>query len=102
MSKRKDKIELEIEKKKADEVLKTLEPDTGKTEDEQSEAPVTITAPKEPDLPLVPLVVFCNVSGKKPDQIAGFRRYALNKKFDPMTIPQWREKLVEFERKPTL
>lgn len=52
------------------------------------------------NLPTIALNVFCQLSGKKPDQIAGFRRYALNQKFHAMTVPQWREKLSEFENRP--
>lgn len=52
------------------------------------------------NLPTITLNVFCQLSGKKPDQIAGFRRYALNQKFQSLTVPQWREKLLEFENRP--
>lgn len=52
------------------------------------------------NLPSVPLKVFCQLSGKKPDQIAGFRRFALNQKLKAMTVPQWREQLVAFENRP--
>ena len=58
--------------------------------------------PKEPvsNLPLVPLEIFCRLSGKKLDQMAGFRRFALTQKMKPMTIPQWRKALVAFENRP--
>ena len=58
------------------------------------------TPKKEPDHHACPLEVFCKLSGKKPDQIAGFRRYAISAKLKPMTILKWREKLVEFQNKP--
>ena len=51
--------------------------------------------------PSVPLKVFCSLSGLKPDQIAGFQRYAITNKLGPMTITQWRETLVGFQNKPT-
>lgn len=53
------------------------------------------------DLPLINLNVFCQLSGLKFDQTAGFRRYATTKKLAPMTVPQWRKKLEDFQNKPT-
>jgi len=50
--------------------------------------------------PMVPLKVFCKLSGKKPDQMAGFNRYALNNKMGPMTVPKWQEELKKFQSKP--
>lgn len=69
--------------------------DNSKTEEE----PAT-KKNMESDLPLVNLAVFCNLSGKKFDQIAGFRNYAKRKKLGPMTIPQWRKSMEEFHNKP--
>ena len=57
-------------------------------------------AKSESDLPLINLTVYCNLSGLKFDQIAGFRRYAINQKLGPMTVPQWREEYNGFLAKP--
>jgi hypothetical protein len=55
----------------------------------------------KPALPVVQLKVFCSISGKKPDQIAGFVVYAKMKELKPMTIPEWQEELTAFQNKPT-
>ena len=52
------------------------------------------------DLPTVSLQVFCQLSGRKADQIAGFRRYAQSQRLSVLTVPEWRNKLVEFDNRP--
>ena len=70
------------------------------TEKKKEEIKVESTEKPVTNLPLIPLTVFCTLSGKKPDQIAGFRRYAINQNLKPMTVPQWREELVKFANRP--
>lgn len=104
MSKNKD-----VKPEKKDEV--EIVEETIKVSPEKQE--VDLTVEKKPDAkpkkknevdmvyPSVPLKVFCSLSGLKPDQIAGFQRYAITNKLGPMTITQWRETLVGFQNKPT-
>ena len=81
--------------------LKDEDKDEGKNKD-TTVIPIAIPdAASDTDYPRLSLKVFCHLSGKKPDQIAGFRRYAITQKLDLLTVPQWREKLVEFQNKPT-
>jgi hypothetical protein len=79
---------------------KNIEKVESKPEDEK-QLNVEKAIPKQkPDLPKVPLNIYCNLSGKKFDQIAGFRSYAKSEKMGPMTIPQWKEKFIEFQKTP--
>jgi hypothetical protein len=74
-------------------------PDFEKTEDVKPELLIKRTEPTEV-LPLCTLEVFCQLSGKRADQIAGFRRYALNQQLKPRTIPEWKQELTAFQNKP--
>jgi len=81
----------------------TRESDVELDSDDATIIPETVVEPvneQQPALPLIPLEVFCKLSGKKPDQIAGFRRYALSNQLKPKTIPEWREELIAFQNKP--
>jgi hypothetical protein len=68
---------------------------------ELKEQPLAKAEEAKPALPVIPLKVFCSISGKKPDQIAGFVVYAKMKELKPMTIPEWQEELTAFQNKPT-
>ena len=57
-------------------------------------------AKKTSGLPLVPLKVFCALSGKKWDQIAGFKSHATKEALKPMTMPEWKVKYQEFMDTP--
>lgn len=85
-----------------------LEPISEETEEEMEpdavpdipENKIEEKAEPEPRGAVVPLAVFIQLSGRKLDQVAGFKRFALNQKLEPRTIPEWREKLVEFDNRP--
>ena len=100
--KNKDKKTVKIETVETPVTEKPIEDvkNTDSTEKAKVVEPEKEPVKKEPDHPACPLEVFCKLSGKKPDQIAGFRRYAISAKLKPMTILKWREKLVEFQNKP--
>ena len=73
------------------------------TKDEEKLPEQIEVAPKEdPQITKskYPLAIFCQLSGKKPDQMAGFRRYALTNKIGPLTIPEWKKQLEAFQKKP--
>lgn len=57
--------------------------------------------PEVPTLPRIRLKVFERVCGLKWDQFAGFKRYAESRKLGPLTVPEWREALALFQKKPT-
>ena len=73
-------------------------------EEIKAEEPVKKEAPKPVKkangLPLVPLKVFCALSGKKWDQIAGFKSQATKDALKPMTMPEWKVKYQEFMDTP--
>jgi hypothetical protein len=49
----------------------------------------------------IPLRVFEKIAGTKWDQLAGFKHYAKANGLGPMTVPEWREALQAYKRKPT-
>lgn len=55
----------------------------------------------EPEKPSVDLSVYLAVCGRKPDQMAGFKHYAIHNGFGPMPIELWRKKYIKFMKKPT-
>jgi len=57
--------------------------------------------PEVPTLPKIRLKVFERVCGLKWDQFAGFKQHAKSRKLGPMTVPEWRETLALFQKKPT-
>lgn len=89
--------------KKKDDTPEVLEKPILEENETQDPKPEESAKKKDdtPDHPSIPLGVFCSLSGVKPDQLAGFRMYATTQKLKPMTVPQWRAKLVEFQNKPT-
>lgn len=46
--------------------------------------------------PVVPFVVFAQLSGVKPDQLAGFRHHVSVHKLGPRSIADWRDELARF------
>ena len=50
--------------------------------------------------PVVPLAVFAASGKHKWDQLAGFVRYAQQKKLEPRTIPEWRKAHADFQNRP--
>lgn len=54
-----------------------------------------------PGLPRIQLRVFLKLAGLKPDQLAGFKRYAEAEGLGPMPVPAWREAHKAFRTKPT-
>jgi len=70
---------------------------------EPKSAPPPAPAPSpERVLPRVDLRVWAISSGIKPDQLAGFVRYAIKNNLGRMTIPEWREALEAFRNRPTV
>lgn len=63
-------------------------------------APVAPSAPVVSSLPRVGIDVFMRVSGRKPDQMAGFGRWAKNRKLGTRTIPEWQAALTEYGDRP--
>lgn len=53
------------------------------------------------DLPLIPLDSFLVISGKKYDQLAGFKAYAKLNNLGPLTVPAWQDAFNAFLNKPT-
>ena len=69
----------------------------------KKQAVVARPAPVEAErqLPQVPLRHFVLVSGKKPDQIQPFERWARKHlQHATMTVPEWHAKLKEFLERP--
>ncbi len=58
------------------------------------------TAAAAPTKPSVPLRVYAEVSGIKPDQIKAFARYAQLEEMRPCPIPQWKDRYEAFLQKP--
>lgn len=61
--------------------------------------------PKKPKAPKlnrvgVKLDVFLRICGKKPDQTAGFRRWALDNGLKQMDVKDWRAEFDKFLRRP--
>ena len=50
--------------------------------------------------PLLSFLVFAKVSGKRPDQIAGFRRWVSSRSVGQQTLAQWKNLLAEFSQCP--
>jgi hypothetical protein len=46
------------------------------------------------------LEVFMRLSGRKPDQMAGFAWYARKQKLGPLSVPEWHEALAAFDARP--
>lgn len=63
------------------------------------EVPVEAVPPVEV-LPIVGLDVFAVSGAFRPDQIAGFVRYAQIQKLEPRTIPEWRTAYTAFMNRP--
>lgn len=70
---------------------------------EPEEAPKPVTKPRKrlgglakSSRPGVKLEVFLRASGKRPDQMAGFRRWAINQGLKPMGIKDWRKEYARF------
>lgn len=82
------------------------EGDENPDEDSEDKPDVKVEPKIKPEVklytgpPRQPLKIFCHLSGKKPDQMAGFRRYASNQKLGPMTMKEWQKSFVEFQNKP--
>ena len=55
-----------------------------------------------PDLPFVPLDVFCRLSGHKFDQTKGFARWAKGQGLASLTMPEWREQWQKFQNRPVI
>lgn len=51
-----------------------------------------------PTLPSVPMIVFLQLVGRRPDQMAGFRLWAQDK--GPMTIPEWHTTYQAYLNRP--
>lgn len=107
MAKKKDKSVKKVESVQTPVVEPANEGDKpGDSEEKPKEEASPKESPEKPKeeertgLPTVPLKVFCTLSGKKPDQMAGFKNYAKRSGLKPMTIPQWKEAFVEFQNKP--
>lgn len=69
----------------------------------QAEIPAVVIVPATPivaSLPRVGIDVFMRVSGQKPDQMAGFGRWAKNQKLGTRTIPEWKAALTEYGSRP--
>ncbi len=49
----------------------------------------------------IPLRVFAQVSGLKPDQFVPFAGYAKREEMLPCPVPEWHERLKAFRNKPT-
>lgn len=62
--------------------------------------PELAPASQNQSLPMVKLRIFVASSGNKPDQMAGFEAFAKALKLGPMTIPQWREEMDKFLKRP--
>lgn len=62
------------------------------------EAEPPAVAPPKALLSPVPLRVFEQVCGRKPDQMAGFKHFARTK--TPRTIPEWHTLYAEFLARP--
>lgn len=55
---------------------------------------------KEPELPEVQFKVFQQVSGVKPDQLAGFACYIKNLGIDRATVTEWKALYEKYKVKP--
>jgi len=77
------------------EPAKTLE--SAKPTETKSAAPAE---EKKPPAQSVPLRVFVNVSGRKPDQMAGFVYHAKKEKLGPRSVPEWRAEFEKFLARP--
>ncbi len=49
---------------------------------------------------VVTLDVYAKVSGIRPDQLAGFRRWVTSRKVSKQTLAEWRELREQFLRRP--
>jgi len=110
MAKRKRTDDESVSLESADEELTPVEP-----EPEESGEPEPPPAPEPPppesrpeesgtpprQLSAVPLNVFLTMCGAKRDQMAGFRRFAINEKMSPRTVPEWRAAHAAFMKRPT-
>lgn len=61
--------------------------------------PIKQEAP-EPTRTGVKLEVFLRVAGPKPDQLAGFRRWAMDNGLKQMDVENWRAEYEKFLRRP--
>lgn len=70
--------------------------------DETPTAPAAAPALPEQPLPyaVVGVEVFVGVSKVKPDQMAGFCRWATLNNLGPMSIPDWEKALHTFNNRP--
>lgn len=59
----------------------------------------TPEAPRQ--LSSVPLRVFGQISGLKPDQFVPFAKYAQREQMLPCPVPEWKKRLKDFQNKPT-
>lgn len=79
--------------KEAEEAIK-------RTKKAEAIAVETAKAP-ERKLTAVPLRVFAQLSGLKPDQFQPFGAYAVREEMRACTVPEWRGRLEAFQSKPT-
>lgn len=106
MGKKTDRKESKSEAYWGDPILPETDPEIEpEIESEMIPAPVPVIPEKlpeetKPEGAVISLAVFIQLAGKKPDQVAGFKRWALNQGLKPMTVRQWRGKMVEFDNRP--
>jgi len=64
-------------------------------EPEPEPEPDPVVEPAE-SKPKVKLRVFLATAGKKWDQMAGFKSFAIRNKLGPLSIPEWRKAFTDF------
>lgn len=71
-------------------------------EPETQPAPALIVEQPPPvnTLPAIRLEVYLRLCGRKWDQVAGFRHWALARKLEPRTVPEWKNTHAEFDARP--
>jgi hypothetical protein len=102
MSKKSKTIGDSLTEKEIDVISETAKPVTiNKENSEITEIIKPVIVSTEPVQPVVSLKVFVQTSGKKWDQLAGFKHYAKICGLGPLTILEWRKAFNDFMNRPT-
>lgn len=102
MSKKLKTIGDSLTEKEIDVISETAKPvDVTKENSEITAIIEPVIVSTEPKKPVVSLKVFLNIFGKKWDQMAGFKHYAMKNGLEPLTVEEWREAFQNFLDRPT-